>query len=93
MDFSQVAFWEQWLVQKFLPMILDSQLHSPRVFKVHTSATEQRIFTVQFLVDSFSEYDLFQKNLESGIVNQIGKTFGNDVVCFTSFIQEVDIHV
>jgi hypothetical protein len=93
MEFSQVAFWEQWLMQKFLPMMLDSQLHSPKVFKVYTTATEQSIFTVQFLVNSFSEFDVFQKIHEAGVIKQVTKSFGNDVVCFTSFIQEIDIHV
>lgn len=91
MDYNVVNFWEQWVVQKFFPMMLETSLHSPKIFKVYTNATEQRIFTVQFLVESFSDYDSFQKDNEAAIIKQLAKTFGNDVVCFTSFIQEISL--
>ncbi len=92
MEHSIVLIWESWIKDKFLPMLSDSGLNNPKVFKVFTNALEERIFTLQFQIASFSVYNEVQKEWEPFIYKQIEKTFGNDVVSFTSLIQEIELH-
>ena len=91
MEYGMVGFWEKWLTQKFLPMMQESLLHSPIIYKVYTDATEQRIYTVQFKLESFTDYATYQKEWEQTILKQVSKTFAADVACFTSLIQEISL--
>ncbi len=89
-EFSEFDFWLQWVNQKFIPMMLFTELFgNPDLFKVCTDETDFFVYTLQFPVSSFADFDKFRKDYEENIKSQVSKTFGSNVFCVTSLIEKV----
>ena len=82
--------WLQWISFRYIPaMLATSFFKEPRLFKVMVEEKEGITYSLQFSAQNMEMVRQWQQQYQDEMNNDLRETFGESVVFFSTFLEEI----
>ena len=81
-----------WIKENYIPKAMDSgQIHTPRLSKILSDETEGINYSLQFLVNSIEELEIWYQSTGDLLHQDMVGRFGDKMLGFSTLLEEVDL--
>lgn len=91
-DSSMLEAGLLWLKEDYIPKALVSgQVHTPRLSKILSDETDGVNYSLQFLVESIEELEIWYQATGDSLYQDMMGRFGEKMLGFSTLLEEVDL--